>query len=332
MAGFCIALCVMAGFMYQKMNELTNQLAYLQDSTSVIVSEMGGLQANIEKTLQEEASMIEDYSITVNSLDFGQKTYRVDVSVVPKEYTDKTEVSIYFGTLECPLKQGRYAYTGTANLPIDKNFDGNITFLLSNGRKKATEVLSDYQGLQLNLDQVLSASLSDAPSYRNGAIRLDSECSVTLDGGERFMFEKLDMVTLVDDKRVDILDLMTPLTMSEEDKKSADSDVDREDGTEAMSTASIVSPTVDSLSGEVECKLAYAIPEEGTEDEEESEEPRKHHIRVVVRARTTEGYRFENTVFEGDYLVEDQTMDKESFQWNTRSVAYDRNGNELILQ
>ena len=47
--------------MYGKVSELTNQLAYLQDTTNIILSDVGGMQSSIEKTLEEEASMVEDY-------------------------------------------------------------------------------------------------------------------------------------------------------------------------------------------------------------------------------------------------------------------------------
>ena len=58
-----VVLLVLLGFvafMYLKLTELTNQLTYLQDSTNVILSDVGNLQSNIEKTLEEDASMIED--------------------------------------------------------------------------------------------------------------------------------------------------------------------------------------------------------------------------------------------------------------------------------
>lgn len=57
-----IVLFGFVAFMYLKLTELTNQLTYLQDSTNVILSDVGNLQSNIEKTLEEDASMIEDYS------------------------------------------------------------------------------------------------------------------------------------------------------------------------------------------------------------------------------------------------------------------------------
>ncbi len=56
--------------MYGKVSELTNQLAYLQDTTNIILSDVGGMQSSIEKTLEEEASMVEDYSIEVKDMDF----------------------------------------------------------------------------------------------------------------------------------------------------------------------------------------------------------------------------------------------------------------------
>ena len=103
-----ILLLVFGILMYGKVSELTNQLAYLQDTTNIILSDVGGMQSSIEKTLEEEASMVEDYSIEVKDMDFARHEYKVEVSVIPKEYTDNTTMSIYFGTTECPLKADGY--------------------------------------------------------------------------------------------------------------------------------------------------------------------------------------------------------------------------------
>ena len=131
--------------MYGKVSELTNQLAYLQDTTNIILSDVGGMQSSIEKTLEEEASMVEDYSIEVKDMDFARHEYKVEVSVIPKEYTDNTTMSIYFGTTECPLKADGYMFKGNITLPLNKTFNGNVTFLLANGKKKTTEVVEDFE-------------------------------------------------------------------------------------------------------------------------------------------------------------------------------------------
>ena len=94
-----LILALMYG-MFRKIDALTNQLTYLQDSTSVILSDMTNLQSNIEKTLQEEASMVEGLFHRSGKPRLANRKYKVNVSVVPKEYTDKTEVSIFFGTKE----------------------------------------------------------------------------------------------------------------------------------------------------------------------------------------------------------------------------------------
>ena len=73
-----VGFLVLGGLMYGKMKELTNQLAYLQDSTNIILSDVSGMQSNIEKTLQKEASMIEAYSINVTGMDFSQMVYKVE--------------------------------------------------------------------------------------------------------------------------------------------------------------------------------------------------------------------------------------------------------------
>ena len=120
-----ILLLVFGILMYGKVSELTNQLAYLQDTTNIILSDVGGMQSSIEKTLEEEASMVEDYSIEVKDMDFARHEYKVEVSVIPKEYTDNTTMSIYFGTMECPLKADGYMFKGNITLPLNKTFNGN---------------------------------------------------------------------------------------------------------------------------------------------------------------------------------------------------------------
>ena len=72
-----ILLLVFGILMYGKVSELTNQLAYLQDTTNIILSDVGGMQSSIEKTLEEEASMVEDYSIEVKDMDFARHEYKV---------------------------------------------------------------------------------------------------------------------------------------------------------------------------------------------------------------------------------------------------------------
>jgi hypothetical protein len=286
--GIGVALCFAALvfgvlFLYRKLAELATQMTYLQDTTNVILSDVGNLQSNFEKTLAEENSMIESYSIEVTDMDFARGTYHVQIAVIPKEYTDETKVSVYFGTSECQLTANGYTYEGTMTLPLEKTFDGNLTFLLANGKKKNTEVIEDYEGLYNHLEQVLTGSLADDVTYRDGKVSLDSTCSYELDGVGIYEFDRFDLVIELDGEEIGSINLL---------KDAAGIDQQSED-TEAESDAQQIELPISGLTGTHACKFSYDLQ---AEDEALPENPQ---IRAFLRAESTEGYRFECEVSGG---------------------------------
>jgi hypothetical protein len=298
-----IVLAAAVALLCEKLSELTNQMAYLQDTNNVILSEVDNLQSNFEKTLAEENSLIESYDIEVTDMDFAAGTYDVDISVIPKEYTDSTNVSVYFGTAECLLSADGYTYTGTMTLPLDKTFDGNLTFLLANGKKKNTEVIRDYEGLCNYLDQVLTGSLKKEPSYKDGVVTLDAEYTYALDGAGIYEFESLDMVIELDGEEIGNIDLLAA---------AADAAVPESDEeTEVSSEAAQIELPVSGADGTYDCEFSYDLKEHLAEEEELPEEP---SIRVYLSAVSTGGYRFECDLSGG-----------------TERVVYDRKGGRYEL-
>jgi hypothetical protein len=289
--GIGVALCLAALafgvlFLYRKLSELANQMTYLQDTTNVILSDVGNLQSNFEKTLAEENSMIESYSIEVTDMDFARGTYHVQIAVIPKEYTDETQVSVYFGTMECQLTANGYTYEGTMTLPLEKTFDGNLTFLLANGRKKNTEVIEDYEGLYNHLEQVLTGSLADDVTYRDGTVSLDSTCSYALDGGGIYEFDSFKLVIEVDGEEIGSINLLQDAAGTTDELQSGD--------TEAETDAQQIELPVSGLTGTHACKFSYDL------QAEEEALPENPQIRAFLRAESTEGYRFECEVSGGD--------------------------------
>ena len=69
-----IALCAGAVLLNNKIQKIENQLSYTADNTSVILSDVETMQSDIETTLEEEASLISDWKITLKSADFSAKT------------------------------------------------------------------------------------------------------------------------------------------------------------------------------------------------------------------------------------------------------------------
>ena len=107
------------GYRYNNMsialNKISNQLSYLEDSSKVIESNVDNLEAELSSILQEDASMIEDYSVRVTGCDFANGTYDVLITVVPREYTDTT-VLVPMGEKERIEKEITEQTCGTAGM------------------------------------------------------------------------------------------------------------------------------------------------------------------------------------------------------------------------
>lgn len=181
---------------------LRTQLMYMQDTVSIIQTDIGNLQSNIKKTLEKEASLIEDYRIEVVSTDFAAGTYDVRVSVIPKEYTDATKTSIFFGAQEYVLPLNGFEYQGMITLPLDVSYDGNITFLFINDDKKSTEVLRDYVGYQTSLAKVVTAVLEENAKYDKEQFSLDTNLKLSIQGEDDFVFESVALMIAYNEEEV----------------------------------------------------------------------------------------------------------------------------------
>lgn len=89
------ALIAGAVLLNNRIKKLETQMSYTSDNTSVILSDVQTMQDDIKSTLEEEASLITDWDISLKSADFTDMTYTVSISVVPKEYTEDTK-PVYF--------------------------------------------------------------------------------------------------------------------------------------------------------------------------------------------------------------------------------------------
>ncbi|MCM1107361.1 MAG: hypothetical protein NC355_10510 [Blautia sp.] len=320
-------LFAFVGLMYQRLTELTNQIAYLQDSANIIITDVDGLETNIAQTLEAETGLVEDYSIEIVDMNFTAKTCEVAISVIPKEYTDSTKLSVFFGTKECPLEKDGYEYTGSAVLPLAEDFGGNLTFLFADGKKKNTEVYRNYSGIQHKLDQVLSGSMTVEPKYRDGTLSLADTVEYALDGVGLYEFSSAELVAEYGNKTLLRQDLMESWTREQEtDTAEGASAMGAEpEGTEAPAGATGFYP-ISGISGTAELALEFE-PESGAE------------LRVFLRAKTTDGYRFMYTLFSCT-LSEDSAvsegektlaLDTESFDFKPRYVVYDKRGGKLVL-
>ena len=206
-----VVIMVVGAFikLQNKLEELGNQLMYLQDTNSILNEEIFSLQTNIEAALEEENSLIESYSVKVLELDLEKRTYQVSVSVVPKEYSSSTRTSVFFGVNEFPLVLNRYAFEGIIELSFSDIYDGNMTFLFSNGEKKNTEIAKDYVGIQTKLEKLLYGSIEKIPSYRNGQLIFNHLVEYSLNEYESQEYQSLELVLMAEDEELKVVNLLT---------------------------------------------------------------------------------------------------------------------------
>ena len=323
------------GYRYNNMsialNKISNQLSYLEDTSKVIESNVDNLEAELSSILQEDTSMIEDYSVRVTGCDFANGTYDVLITVVPREYTDTTEASIYFGTTEYRLALNRYAYQGTASLPIDTSYDGNITILFADGNKKNTEVVHSYVGFQTMASDILRGSTIAMPEYVDGVLSISDDVTVNLDGNGLYEFQTLCYVVEADDQILYAQDLLEEDAQDLEDEAGeaeetgeTEKDIqENEQNQEKLSIEELVhSYSHDSVWG-VSKEYAVSAEKEVTPGAK---------IRVMLVSYTAEGYRFEYDLFNGvlkdeqegfvesaDYFAPHFTMyDEKGGRWNIK--------------
>lgn len=331
-----------------KLDELGNQILYLQDTTDIIRTDVNNMEANIEATLQEEASLIEEYAIVVSDCDFASGTYEVEISVIPKEYTDTTSTSIYFGTQEYPLALDGFAFCGTAVLPVDVAYDGNVTVLFTDGDRRSTEVLQNYTGFQQSLSDVLYGNIANFPLYADGTLTVRDNAAVSLNGNDLFSFTELKLIVTAGEEEIYNYDLLantggmlgqaddTAANTSEdeidadtteaareligsEQEEENDAEAEQDGADDAGSETAGEVEAVTAFSTERELNLDYALPAGSS-------------VRIFLSATTVEGYRFVYDLFYGetseteangfmpadDYFAEHYTM-------------YDRKGTAYLI-
>ena len=303
---------------YFRMETITGRLAYLQDTTDIVQGDISGLQSNLEAALAEESSLIESYAIEVTDADFAAGTYEVHVSVTPKEYTDHTAVSIYFGTREYRLELNGYSYEGRVVLPMDTSFDGNVTFLLMEGEKKTTEVLRDYVGFQTGLKDVVSGIVDQEPTYREGKLHLEGNGAFSLEGNGNYAFQTFELLITANGNEIYNLDLISK-NRADEDDGPGFSFSHEESSTESIGALAGTWEPVEGMEGE------FAL-------DAEAEAEAGADIRIFLKAVSEEGYTFEYELFHATTSGEEEG----GFLMGTESktpvyTVYDPKGGSLTM-
>lgn len=277
-------------FLHTRVETLTNTISYIQDNTDILVTDMSNLQSNIKSTLEEEASKVENWSVDVIDTDFEAETYTVHVSVVPKEYTETTQVSVYFGANEYPLELDGIKFVGDVTLPLSESYKGNLTFLFVDGESRATEVRTDYEGIQEEFSNVVSGKMAVAPTFSDGKLVFNTSNDVNLNTG-KYGIQAFDLIVErtgynpeTDEDEADSKD-------ESDDSKTGDEieECERIDLINSLSmdrNAILDSGSQMTVAGEVELKKSFDVSADCS-------------VRVYLSVETSEGFTFEYDLYNG---------------------------------
>lgn len=306
-----------------RMEQLDNQLTYLMDTNSTIQGEVSSLQSNIQSTLDEEASIISDYSIETTNVDFAFGTYDVTVHVRPKEYTDNTQAVVYFGTNEYWLQMADNEFTGSMTLNLSDSYDGNVSFLFINGEKKSTEVLKDYEDYSHVFDKVLYGNLGKFPSYKDGKLKLEGDTQFYLNGNDTFSFKNCNLVVTAGTEEIYRGNMLTGEVVS---KKNTDTDNGSDSGPDAGTNPDLDTGNSDNSNPvsdfsnainqmiEPDTETSAMIGEEVPVTEQEGtfsvsdvlEVAQDTKVTIRLEAESEDGFVFNYVIFEGRTALPDE--------------------------
>lgn len=315
-----IVMGVLLHRMYNNISLLGNKITYLSDSAEILLTDIGNLQTNIEATLEEETSLIESWSIDLVETDFRKKNYTLDVVIIPKEFTDNTTVSVYFGTNEFVLPKNGFSYEALISLPLGESFEKKVTVLLTDGKKKSTEILRGYKDVQHDFSHILSGNATAMPEYKNGQFSIDGAFDFALKGKSDFKFSEFNMYIMADNEELDVVNLKELYQLQDvennqdENEVEADEDLNGEglltiigNGTSMTSvntedvetsTEELLAQSISELAGTYQMKKAYELAT-GTD------------VRIFLRAVSEDGFTFEYDLFNGKIMLVEESSETE---------------------
>lgn len=191
----------------KELEEIKSQTNYLIDSDTIMQSQLSNMMCYVDLLQQGEDSLIEEQSIRVVDMNFETGKYQVEIAVIPKEYSDTTKLSVFFGVNEVPLTFKQYRYVGSTVLSLEDNYDGNVTYLFAEGDKKQTEIISDYQDLSTQLETLLGGEMMEAPVYQNGSIQFDSEIWYALNELENYEYNIFQLILRINGEQHSVVDI-----------------------------------------------------------------------------------------------------------------------------
>ncbi|MBQ5905393.1 MAG: hypothetical protein IIW88_05960, partial [Clostridia bacterium] len=160
-----------------RFNNLSNQIQRVSD-------DIQSIYGNVDDMLEEEASLVTSFNYEYGKLDAENRLVPVSVKITPKTLTDKTVITLDFGSEKVQLKRGDGGeFTADFNAPLFPDTESEVVkLLIKDGNTTQTQELDWYiSSLHSNyLPELMAGFTFDKTSF-------SEEKGLTVDGDVFFM-------------------------------------------------------------------------------------------------------------------------------------------------
>ena len=184
-------------------NSLSNQIQRVSDNIQSIYG-------NVDDMLEKEASLVTSFKYEYGKLDAENRLVPVSVKITPKTYTDKTTLTLDFGSEKVQLNRGEDGeFIANFNAPLFPDTESEVVkLLIKDGNTTQTQELEWY---------ISSLHGEYLPELMAGFIfdhtKFTEEKGLTVDGDVMFMgdieesggkaFSDLKLIYMLNDKIIE---------------------------------------------------------------------------------------------------------------------------------
>lgn len=186
-----------------RLNSLSNQIQRVSD-------DIQSIYGNVDKMLEEEASLVTSFNYEYGKLDAEKRLVPVSVKITPKTYSDRTTLTLDFGSEKVELKRGDGGeFIADFNAPLFPDTDSEVVkLLIKDGNTTQIQELDWYISSLYEefLPQLMAGFVFDHTTF-------SEEKGLTVKGDVMFMgdieesdgkaFTDLKLVYMLNDKIVE---------------------------------------------------------------------------------------------------------------------------------
>ena len=122
-----------------RLNSLSNQIQRVSD-------DIQSIYGNVDKMLEEEASLVTSFNYEYGKLDAENRLVPVSVKITPKTYSDRTTLTLDFGSEKVQLNRGADGeFIANFNAPLFPDTESEVVkLLIKDGNTTQTQELEWY--------------------------------------------------------------------------------------------------------------------------------------------------------------------------------------------